>query len=56
MEEDCFSSPLPVLFEFSVFMPRRFYSAFSDVALEEINSEKVALNLLYKGQCVNTRL
>ena len=37
-----------------VFMTRRFYSAFSDVDLEEINSEKVALNLIYKGQCVNT--
>jgi hypothetical protein len=37
-----------------VFMPRRFYSAFPDVDLEEINSEKVALNLVYKGQCVNT--
>ena len=37
-----------------VFMPRRFYSAFSDEELEEINSAKVALNLVYKGQCVNT--
>jgi len=39
--------------EFSVFMPR-FYSAVSNVDLEELNSEKVALNLVYKGQCVNT--
>jgi len=38
-----------------VFIPRRFYSAFSDEDLEEINSTKVALNLVYKGQCVNTR-
>jgi len=37
-----------------VFMPRRFYSVFSDEDLEEINSEEVALNLVYKGQCVNT--
>ena len=38
-----------------VFMPRRFYSAFSDDDLEDTNSAKVALNLVYKGQCVNTR-
>ena len=37
-----------------VFMPRRFYSAFSNEDFEEINSEKVALNLVYKGQYVNT--
>jgi len=37
-----------------VFMPRRFYSAISDEDLEDINSAKVALNLVYKGQCVNT--
>jgi len=37
-----------------VFMPRRFYSAISDEDLEEINQTKVALNLVYKGQCVNT--
>ena len=37
-----------------VFMPRRFYSAFSDEDLEELNSAKVALNLVYKGQCFNT--
>jgi hypothetical protein len=37
-----------------VFMPRRFYSAFSDEDLEEMNSAKVALNLVYKIQCVNT--
>jgi len=37
-----------------VFMPRRFYSAFSDEDLEDVNSAKVALYLVYKGQCVNT--
>jgi len=37
-----------------VFMPRKFHSAFSDLDLEEINSAKVTLNLIYKGQCVNT--
>jgi hypothetical protein len=36
-----------------VFMPR-FYSVFSDEDLEEINSAKVALNHVYKGQFVNT--
>ena len=35
------------------FMPRRFYCAFSDVDLD-INSGKVAINLVNKGQCVNT--
>ena len=37
-----------------VLMPVMFDSAFSDADLEEINSGKVALNLVYKGQCVNT--
>jgi len=37
-------------------MPRRFYSAFSDEDLEDINSAKVALNLVYKGQCVNKKV
>jgi hypothetical protein len=35
-------------------MPRRFYSAFSDEDLEEINKAKFTLNLVYKGQWVNT--
>jgi len=38
-----------------VFMPRRYFSAFSNEDIDDINSAKVTLNLLYKGQCVNTR-
>jgi len=37
-----------------VFMPRRFYSAFADQDIEDINSATVMLYLMYKGQCVNT--
>jgi hypothetical protein len=37
-----------------VFMPRRFYSAFTDKYIEDINSANVMLCLVYKGQCVNT--
>ena len=38
-----------------VFMTRRFFSAFSNDDIDDINSGKVKLNLVYKGQCVNTR-
>jgi hypothetical protein len=38
-----------------VLMPRRFYAAFTDRDLNDINSANVKLNLVYKGQCVNTR-
>jgi len=38
----------------NVFVPRTICCAFSDVDIEDINSEKVALNLIFKGQCVNT--
>jgi hypothetical protein len=38
-----------------VFMPRRFYAAFTDRDLNDINSANVRLNLVCKGQCVNTR-
>ena len=38
-----------------VFMPRRFFSAFTNDDIDDINSGKVKLNLVYKGQCVNTR-
>jgi hypothetical protein len=37
-----------------VFMLKRFYSAFSDEDLEDINSTKVVLNIVYEVQCVNT--
>ena len=37
-----------------VFMPRRFYSTFTDRDIEDINSANVMLYLVYKGQCVNT--
>ena len=37
-----------------IFMPRRFYSAFTDQDIEDINSENVTLYLVYKGQCVHT--
>jgi hypothetical protein len=37
-----------------VFMPRRFYSAFTDQDFEDVNSANVMLYLGYKGQCVNT--
>jgi hypothetical protein len=38
-----------------VFVPRRYYSSFSDTAIEEINSATVALCLIFKGQCVDTK-
>jgi hypothetical protein len=37
-----------------VFMRRRFYSAFTDQDVEDINSANVTLYLVYTGQCVNT--
>jgi len=38
-----------------VFMPKRFYAAFSYRNIDDINSANVRLNIVYKGQCVNTR-
>ena len=38
-----------------VFMPRRFYAAFSYQDLDDINSVNVRLILMCKGQYVNTR-
>jgi hypothetical protein len=38
-----------------VFLPRRYYSSMSDSDIEEINSKKVSLGLVYKGQCVQTK-
>jgi hypothetical protein len=38
-----------------VFMPKRYGSTFSDVDIEDINTEKVLLHLIYKGICDNTK-
>jgi len=50
---------LPLISLFAIqqiefFMSRTFYSSFSNVDIEDINSEKVALNLIFKCQIVNT--
>jgi hypothetical protein len=34
-----------------VFMPKRYGSVFSDSDIENINTEKVSLHLVYKGIC-----
>jgi hypothetical protein len=38
-----------------VFIPRRYYSSFSDRNIEEINSGKVSLGLIYKGTSDKTK-
>ena len=37
-----------------VFMPRRFYSAFTDQDIEDIISADVMLYFVYKGHYINT--
>jgi hypothetical protein len=37
-----------------VFLPRRYYSVFTDDDINQINSKQVKYGLIYKGQCVNT--
>jgi hypothetical protein len=34
-----------------VFIPKRYGSVFSDADIEDINTEKVSLHLVYKGIC-----
>jgi hypothetical protein len=38
-----------------VFIPKRFYSSFSDENIDQINSSSVNLRLIYKGTCVDTK-
>jgi hypothetical protein len=38
-----------------VFMSKRYGSDFSDVDVEDINTEKVSLHLIYKGTCDKTK-
>jgi hypothetical protein len=38
-----------------VFIPKRFYSSFSDENVEDINSKAVNLQLIYRGTCVDTK-
>jgi hypothetical protein len=37
-------------------MPKRYGSTFSDADIEDINTEKVSLHLVYKGICDKTIL
>jgi hypothetical protein len=37
-------------------MPKRYGSVFSDADLEDINTEKVSLHLVYKGICDKSTL
>jgi hypothetical protein len=37
-----------------VFLPRLYYSSVTDSDIDEFNSRKVSLRLIYQGQCVNT--
>jgi putative transposon-encoded protein len=38
-----------------VFIPKRYGSAFSDAEIEDINTEKLSLHLIYKGTCDKTK-
>jgi hypothetical protein len=38
-----------------VFLPRRYYSLMSDTDVDDINSAKVSLGLMYQGQCDKTK-
>jgi hypothetical protein len=38
-----------------VFMPKRYGSEFSDVDIEDINTAKESLFLVYKGRCDKTK-
>jgi hypothetical protein len=38
-----------------VFLPSRYYSVFTDPDIEDINSQKVHYNFIYKGQKEKTR-
>jgi hypothetical protein len=38
-----------------VFLPRRYYSSVSDTDIEDINSAKVSLGIVYQGQCAQTK-
>jgi hypothetical protein len=38
-----------------VFIPKRYSYVFSDEDIESINSQKVSLNLIYKGLCEKTK-
>jgi hypothetical protein len=38
-----------------VFLPRRYYSLFTDEEITDINASKLQLSLIYKGTCVDTK-
>jgi hypothetical protein len=38
-----------------VFLPSRYYSVFTDTDIEDINSQKVHYNFIYKGQNDKTK-
>jgi hypothetical protein len=38
-----------------VYLPSRYYSVFTDQDIEDINSQKVHYNFIYKGQYEKTR-
>jgi hypothetical protein len=38
-----------------VFMQKHYNSVFSDEDIESINSQKVSLNLIYKGMCEKSK-
>jgi hypothetical protein len=37
-----------------VFLPRRYYTVFTEDDIQQINSIQVQYGLVYKGECVNT--
>ena len=39
----------------SVFLPKRYTTAFTEGDIEMINSKKVTLNLIYNGTCEKTK-
>jgi len=40
---------------FKIFLPKRYAETFTDDDLNAINTEKVKLNLIYKGMCDQTK-
>jgi hypothetical protein len=38
-----------------IFLPRRYCSLVSDSEIDEVNSAKVSLRLVYQGQCTGTK-
>ena len=38
-----------------VFWPKRYSAVVTDVDIDDINSERISLHLIYKGTCVKTK-